>query len=122
MSRENSQEDRSGVAALKLPLEEGGASGLKPLRRRFRGAAVTGLDLLDLLSTAAWDVRATLEAQLRTLTSLQRCLDEYRDSADPKALRQVAEHLHSIDARMPALRDALPQAREALQALVAGSR
>jgi hypothetical protein len=51
---------------------------------------------LNTLAAVAWDLRASAEAQIRSLTALQRCIDEYRDTADPKALDEIAKHLSAI--------------------------
>ena len=72
---------------------------------------------IALLVTTAWDLRATVEAQLRTLTLLQRCLDEFRANGQRDALAEIARHVDAIESRVPCLHDALPQARKAIAAL-----
>jgi hypothetical protein len=53
-------------------------------------------DRLDALRTASWDMRASMEANARTLTALQRCIDDYRRSADPDALDEIVKHIRDI--------------------------
>lgn len=77
----------------------------------------TSSDHINLLAAVAWDLRATVEAQLRSLTALQRSLDEYRDTGRRGALDEITRHLDSIDSRMDPLCDGTPRARQSLAAL-----
>jgi hypothetical protein len=74
-------------------------------------------DALDLLGTMAWDLRATVEAQLRSLASLQRCLEQYREDGQPAALHAAGEHLQAFRSRMEAVLETVPQASAALAVL-----
>ena len=53
-------------------------------------------DHLTALRTTSWDMRASMEANARTLTALQRCIDDYRLTRDPEALHEIANHIRAI--------------------------
>lgn len=74
-------------------------------------------DALNLLATMTWDLRATVEAQLRSLTSLQRCLEEYREHGQAVALDQVADHLEEFQSRLNVSIETVPQATASLALL-----
>jgi hypothetical protein len=74
-------------------------------------------DALNLIGTMAWDLRATVEAQLRSLTSLQRCLDEYRERGDAAALTAAAEHLEAFQSRIDVVLETVPQTSAVLAVL-----
>ena len=65
---------------------------------------------IDRLSAIAWDLRTFAEAQVRTLTALQRCLDDYRKTREADALVEARKHVRELTARAP-------QANEVLRTL-----
>jgi hypothetical protein len=69
---------------------------------------------IDLLSAVAWDLRALGEAQVRALTSIQRCIEEYRQTAGSQALLEMRKHLRVMETGAPQIREALKLLREAL--------
>ena len=74
---------------------------------------------LELLTAISWDVRASAEAQIRALTALQRCADDYRRTHDPAALDEIARHLADVDRRAGQVRDALTGAATTVESLKA---
>ena len=50
-------------------------------------------DHVEVLSALGWDLRALGEAQVRSLTAMQRCIDDYRKTGDSDALREVRRHI-----------------------------
>ena len=82
-------------------------------RRRVR----TDPDEINMLAVTLWDLRASWEAQLRSMTAMQRCVDEYRRTADPKALTETSRHLQAVTDRHRAGDDGVKQAHEILSAL-----
>lgn len=78
-------------------------------------------DQTDMLAVNLWDLRANWEAQLRSMTAMQRCVDEYRQTADPKALTETARHLQTATDRHRAGDDGIKQVHETLSALMRGT-
>jgi hypothetical protein len=76
-----------------------------------------GRQALELLSATSWDVRTSAEAQVRTLTALQGCIEEYRRDGDPDALAQIARHLATITTQARQVIESLSVASESLAAL-----
>jgi hypothetical protein len=74
-------------------------------------------DHLNVLAAIAWDIRASVEAQIRSLTSLQRCIEEYRATRSASALSEIVRHLDEVDARNTDVRATLPHAGDALAAI-----
>jgi hypothetical protein len=66
----------------------------------MNGLKSTRDENIKLLAAVSWDLRASAEAQLRALTSLQRCLDEYSNTHDQNALREIMEHVSTVDERV----------------------
>jgi hypothetical protein len=62
---------------------------------------------VELLTTISWDIRKSAEAQLVALTSLQRCLDEYREHHDYDTLREMMMHLSTVDQRVLEVQNAM---------------
>jgi hypothetical protein len=54
---------------------------------------------IEMLSAMGWDLRALGEAQVRSLTAMQRCIDDYRKTLDLQALREVRRHISELDQR-----------------------
>jgi hypothetical protein len=52
-----------------------------------------------MLSAMGWDLRALGEAQVRSLTSMQRCIEDYRKTADPDALTKIRQHINDLEQR-----------------------
>ena len=61
-----------------------------------------------------WDLRASWEAQLRSMSALQCCVEEYRQTGDPNTLTETARHLDAVAERHRAGHDPIEQARETL--------
>ena len=76
-----------------------------------------GRQALELLSATSWDVRTSAEAQVRTLTALQRFIEDYRRDGDPDALAQIAKHLATIATHARQVIESLTVASESLAAL-----
>ncbi len=72
---------------------------------------------LDALRTTSWDMRASMEANARTLTGLQRCIDDYRRTADPDALDEIAKHIRSIRRTTGHIREVLAVAAASVNAI-----
>jgi hypothetical protein len=72
---------------------------------------------LDALRTASWDMRASMEANARTLTGLQRCLDDYRRTTDPDALDEIEKHIRSIRRTVGHIREVLAVAAASVKAI-----
>lgn len=71
----------------------------------------------DLLSAIGWDLRGLGEAQLRDLTAMQRCIDDFRRTSDREAAFGVLRHAGEIETRSPHVQEALGQLRDALAAI-----
>jgi hypothetical protein len=56
-------------------------------------------ELNELLNVMGWDLRVLAEAQVRSLTAMQRCIDDYRKTADLKALSEIRRHIAELDSR-----------------------
>jgi len=67
---------------------------------------------VELLSTLAWDIRALGEAQVRSLTAMQRCLDDFRRTGDRKAAKGMLEHIAELETRSPLIFTGLRTIRE----------
>lgn len=95
------------------------ASKTRPRIRKgaARGRVGEAPDEANMLAATLWDLRANWEAQLRSMTAMQRCVDEYRLTADPKALTETARHLQTVTERHRAGDDGIKQAHETLSAL-----
>jgi len=50
-----------------------------------------------LLKSTCDDARASTETQERAVTAVERCLDDYRRTADPEALAEIPAHVATID-------------------------
>jgi hypothetical protein len=74
-------------------------------------------DDLDALRTASWDMRASMEANARTLTALQRCIDDYRRTADPDALDEIGKHIRGIRRTAGHIREVLAVAAASVNAI-----
>jgi hypothetical protein len=68
----------------------------------------------DLLSAIGWDLRALGEAQLRSLTSLQRCIEDFNKTGDADAAHGILRHAGEIEGRSPQVYEALRHLRETL--------
>lgn len=90
--------------------------------RTRKGAARRGVgkapDETNMLAVTLWDLRANWEAQLRSMTAMQRCVEEYRLAGDPKALAETARHLQTATERHRAGDDGIKQAQGILSALM----
>ena len=76
----------------------------------------------DLLATVGWDLRALGEAQLRNLTAMQRCIEEYRESKDRNALAEIRKHIAEMRDRSTHVGQALKLMGETLDDLGAPRR
>lgn len=74
---------------------------------------------IELLTAITWDVRASAEAQIRALTALQRCADDYRRTHDLDALNEIERHLADVERRAAQVRDSLTGAATAVESLKA---
>jgi hypothetical protein len=72
---------------------------------------------LDALRTASWDMRASMEANARTLTALQRCIDDYRRTADPDALDEIGKHIRAIRSTTGHIREVITVATASVKAI-----
>jgi len=72
---------------------------------------------LDELRVLSWDMRACMEANARAMTALQRCIDDYRRTADPHALHEIAKHIGSMRANLHRIRDGLADSGRLVDAL-----
>ena len=72
---------------------------------------------VDLLSATSFDVRARIKAQGRSLMLLQRCVEDYRQTMDPRALTEVAIHAADVERHAREVLDALAFASDAMTAL-----
>jgi hypothetical protein len=61
----------------------------------------------ELLSPVGWEVRALGEAQLRSLTAMQRCIDEFQRTGDPEAAEGVRRHIRELQERSPQVLEAI---------------
>jgi hypothetical protein len=71
----------------------------------------------ELLSAIGWDVRALGESQLRSLTAMQRCIEDYRNSGDPEAAYGIRKHIRELEERSPHVFEALTFLRKVLTEL-----
>jgi hypothetical protein len=62
---------------------------------------------VELLTSISWDIRASAEAQLVALTSLQRCLDEYSSTHDYEQLREMMVHVSTVEQRVIEVQNAM---------------
>jgi hypothetical protein len=74
---------------------------------------------LDLLSAVSWDIRATLELRVRTLTSMQRCVDDYRATPHVNTLAEISKHLAILEGSTTHIENGISTARQAVRALAA---
>jgi len=74
-------------------------------------------DHLDALTAAGWDLRASVEGQVRSLTAMQRCIESYRTDRGRDALAEIAKHLADVEGRCDAVRDALRFANDSVALL-----
>lgn len=73
---------------------------------------------ITVLAVAAWDIRTSVEAQIRSLTALQRAIDAYRDEGRGEdMLESIAQHLSAVERQHVDIGAALPMARESLSRL-----
>ena len=75
---------------------------------------------IDILTAMGWDLRALGEAQLRSLTAMQRCIEDYRKTSDPDAASEIRRHVADIEQRSPHVQEALNSLRETLGELEPG--
>jgi hypothetical protein len=69
----------------------------------------------ELLSAMGWDLRGLGEAQLRSLTALQRCIEDFRKTGDPEAARGILKHIGELEERSPHVQHVLRDLRETLR-------
>lgn len=50
---------------------------------------------ITILGAYLWDLRAQCEAQLRSLTAVQRLLDDYRQADSPESRRAAEQQLQA---------------------------
>ena len=62
-------------------------------------------------------MRASMEANARTLTALQRCIDDYRRTADPDALDEIVKHLRAIQSTTGHIREMVTVARASVRSI-----
>jgi hypothetical protein len=67
-----------------------------------------------MLSAIGWDLRALGEAQLRSLTSMQRCIEEFQATGDPHAADEIRRHAKALEERSVTVRDSLQYLIETL--------
>jgi hypothetical protein len=79
-------------------------------------------DSTEMLSALGWDLRGLGEAQLRSLTSLQRCIDDFRRTGNLEAAREILRHIAELEARSPVIRETLRRLRDELVAVEPGAR
>jgi hypothetical protein len=79
--------------------------------------AVDRREHLGTLTATSWDLRATLEAQLRALTSLQRCIEDFKHTGDAEALQEIDKHLAIIAGLTDSVRETAAMGREQVAAL-----
>ena len=70
---------------------------------------------ITALATALTDIRAALEAQLRTLTQAQACVDYYRNHDDRDALTECLCHVDELLMLVPETQGTLTECVTALQ-------
>jgi hypothetical protein len=70
----------------------------------------------DVLSAMAWDLRALAEAQVRSLTAMQRCIDDYRKSGASDAAEGILKHIGEIEHRSPQAAESLHLLRQEILA------
>jgi len=75
---------------------------------------------VEMLTVMGWDLRALGEAQLRSLTAMQRCIEDYRKTSDPHAASEIRRHMGDIEERFPHAQEALNSLRQALGELEPG--
>jgi hypothetical protein len=66
-----------------------------------------------MLSVMGWDVRGLGEAQLRSLTAMQRCIEDFR-RGDVKAAEGILKHIAELEVRSPVIQEALRLIRATL--------
>jgi hypothetical protein len=71
-----------------------------------------------VLSAIGWDLRALGEAQLRSLTAMQRCIEDFRKSGDPEAARGILTHITELEDRSPHVHETLNVLRETLSIVI----
>jgi len=76
----------------------------------------------DILSALAWDLRALAEAQVRSLTAMQRCIDDFRKTGDVAAAEGVLKHIGEIEGRSPQAAESLRLLRQEVLAAASGPR
>jgi hypothetical protein len=64
-------------------------------------------DRAELLSAMGWDVRGLGEAQLRSLTAMQRCIEDFRTTGDLQALAGIRRHVRELEERSPQVQTVL---------------
>ncbi len=76
----------------------------------------------DLLSAMAWDLRALAEAQVRSLTAMQRCIDDFRKSGASAAADGILKHIGEIEGRSPHAAESLRLIRQEVLAASSAPR
>jgi len=76
---------------------------------------------LDLLAITLVDLRANLEAKLRTLTAAEVCLEEYRLRGQSTSLANAIDHLSALKTQHAVSAEALADASEAITQVVRAS-
>ncbi len=74
---------------------------------------------VDVLVAMGWDLRTLGEAQVRSVTALQRCIEEYRKSGDQSALREIRRCLTDLEARSHQAKESYRDLVEVVAALQA---
>jgi hypothetical protein len=77
-------------------------------------------DRVELLSAIGWDVRGLGEAQLRSLTAMQRCIEDFRKTGDPDALAGIRRHVRELEQRSPQVQTVLKHLLDTVSELEAG--
>jgi hypothetical protein len=68
------------------------------------------------MSAMGWDLRGLGEAQVRSLTAMQRCIEDFR-KGDRDAAVGILRHIGEIEGRSPQVAETLRELRAAVAAL-----
>jgi hypothetical protein len=67
-----------------------------------------------MLSAMGWDLRGLAEAQVRSLTAMQRCIEDYGKTNDPTALSEIRRHVGDLQQRSQHAKESFAHVLEAV--------
>jgi hypothetical protein len=74
----------------------------------------------DMLSAMGWDLRTVGEAQIRSITAMQRSIDDYRQTQEPQELSRIRGYLKDMQRRSKEANDSFADLLAIVAELEAG--